>query len=292
METNRLRQFRVVAETRNLRKAAELLGMSHSALSKSLKVLQKQLGVSLLIQRGRNIDLTADGIEILPRIDELLKTEDQLVKNSAEKSERPFKIATFEVFSTHFLGQLWNQYFPQEGMELRELLPGKLEQAVADGVADVGLTYEPIPYAGVDYLLLGNVEMGIYALDGKYRDQSLSELPFVAPVSPLVGSPSGNKGLDGWPENEIPRKIKFRVDMMESGLSIVRQGLAVIFIPKFVAKFHNNTIAIDYKITRLPQSKEIKAVTRKVYLILRTSSAEDVKFRKFAKMVRQNCFEK
>lgn len=291
METNRLRQFRIVAETSNLRKAAEFLGMSHSALSKSLKVLQDQLLMTLLIQRGRNIELTDEGIALLPRIDALLSLEDQLTKPPLEKSDQAFRVATFEVFSTHFLGQLWHQYFPSERLELRELLPGELEQAVADGHVDIGLTYEPIPLAGVDYLLLGSVEMGIYGLNGKFQGEPVSSLPFVAPVSPLKGVPSGIKGLDGWPEHKHLRQVKFRVDMMESGLALVRQGLAVIFIPKFLARFHNITIRPQYHLAYISQPKEMKLILRKVYLVLKKSTNEDVKVKKFARLVRKNCFE-
>ena len=81
---------------------------------------------------------------------------------------------------------------------------------------------------------MGTIEMGIHGLKGKFSSVDFSELPFVTPISPVSGAPTGVKGLDGWPENEIPRFCKFRVDMMESGLALVRAGEAVIYAPLFV----------------------------------------------------------
>lgn len=44
MDTKRLRQFCAIAETGSLTKAAELLHITHSGFSKSMKLLQDDLG--------------------------------------------------------------------------------------------------------------------------------------------------------------------------------------------------------------------------------------------------------
>ena len=67
METNRIRQFCVVAETENIRKASELLGITHGGLSKSLQVLEREYGKKLLLPQGRGIALTDEGIAFYKR---------------------------------------------------------------------------------------------------------------------------------------------------------------------------------------------------------------------------------
>ncbi len=288
METNRLRQFQTVSELMNLRKSAEVLNMSHSALSKSLKVLQEQLGMSLLIQRGRNIELTEEGVQILPKIADLLNAEDRLASKRVN-TDKVVKVATFEVFSTHLIGHCWGKYFPNTQLELRELLPGKLEAAIVDGVSDIGLTYEPIPTKGIEFILMGTIEMGIHGLKGKFSSVDFSELPFVTPISPVSGAPTGVKGLDGWPENEIPRFCKFRVDMMESGLALVRAGEAVIYAPLFVIHHHNKNLLNSSKLVRIPGPKKLKEIKRNVYLITRKSANETKELKKMASLVRNEC---
>ena len=55
METNRLRQFCTVVETGSFRKAADILGISHSGLFKSIKTLEEEVGFVLFLPSGRGI---------------------------------------------------------------------------------------------------------------------------------------------------------------------------------------------------------------------------------------------
>ncbi|MBL7546005.1 MAG: LysR family transcriptional regulator [Bdellovibrionaceae bacterium] len=52
METDRIRHFCTVYETESLTRAAELLGITHGGLHKSLKTLEADLGVKLTIPHG------------------------------------------------------------------------------------------------------------------------------------------------------------------------------------------------------------------------------------------------
>src|SRR4051812_3199774 len=105
METNRLHQFCVIAETGNLRKAAEMLGISHGGLSKSLKVLEEEVGLELVIPSGRGLAVTDEGREFHARAKAFLSQLDSLTAKSSQKS-RELRVGTFEVFSTYFLAQV------------------------------------------------------------------------------------------------------------------------------------------------------------------------------------------
>jgi DNA-binding transcriptional LysR family regulator len=70
METQRLRHLCVVVETGGLREASRLLGISHSGLSKSLRLLEQELGVALLVRFAVDmlesaLDLARRGIGVL-----------------------------------------------------------------------------------------------------------------------------------------------------------------------------------------------------------------------------------
>src|SRR5262245_48998965 len=108
MDMNRLRYFCTIARTGSIRRAAELLKLSPAALSKSTKLLEAELGLKLVSQRGRNIELTDQGRKLALRGTELLKSI-ELVRAEVERDsvvERTLKLATFEVFSTYFLKAL------------------------------------------------------------------------------------------------------------------------------------------------------------------------------------------
>jgi DNA-binding transcriptional LysR family regulator len=289
METNRVRQFCVVFETENIRKAAEVLGMSHSALSKSLKVLQQELNLSLLMQSGRNIVITDEGKSFYKKALEFLKQEDILLRQ-ASVNEKRLRLGTFEVFSTHLIGTSWHKYFKDAQLDLYELLPGALEQSLLNNEIDIGITYEPIPSKGIEFIKIGAIEMGIYARADRFpANLKFEQLTFAAPIRPIQGTPTGIKGLDGWPDDLVTRNVVYKVDMMESGLAFARQGLAAIFIPHFVARSMNMNLKTEYKLQQIPYPNKMRPIKRNVYLAKRNNQVESPLLRNLAKLIRSEC---
>ena len=291
METNRLRQFRVVVETGNLRKAAELLGISHSGLSKSMKALETELGFALFNPSGRGIVVSDEGSRLYERSESFLAEYDRLLGKTAEPLRRTLRVGSFEVFTSFFIGPLVKTYLPDTEMEIHELVPGRLEEALAFNKVDVGITYEPIPRKGVEYVKAASLLMGAYALRDRFDDYEMSEIPFVVPVNPLEGAPSGVKGRDAWPETKIERLVRYRVDLMATGLEIAQQGLGAIFIPRFVARLHNERVLADKRLEPLKLPRGVGQVKRDVFIVKRDSTAEDTTIRQIAKALRDICSE-
>ena len=72
MELRVLKYFLVVATERNISNAAKILYVSQPALSKQLKNLEEELGVTLFKRGNRNITLTEDGVYFLTKAKEIL----------------------------------------------------------------------------------------------------------------------------------------------------------------------------------------------------------------------------
>lgn len=66
MNSDQLRQFKVVAECRNITKAAEKLYITQPALSMAISKLEEELARPLFIREGRRLAITKDG-EVLLR---------------------------------------------------------------------------------------------------------------------------------------------------------------------------------------------------------------------------------
>lgn len=291
METNRLRQFCTICETGNLRAAAEILNLSHSALSKSMKVLQEEIGMALLAPSGRGIQLTDQGKEFYGKAHLFLQQEQDLLSLNLVKSAT-FRIGTFEVFSTYLIPGHWNKYLPQHELELRELLPGHMEAALVNDEIDLAITYEPIPTAGLDFLKIGKIPMGIFAKANVFVNLELKKIPFVAPVTPINAIPSGSKGLDGWPDDKVSRNVKYRADMLESGLALARNGDAAIFMPVFLAMLHNENTNPSRRLVEISHAGQFRTVYRDVYLVKRKSSAEGELIKKVSRLIRTECLNR
>ena len=81
MELRVLKYFLVVATERNISNAAKILYVSQPALSKQLKNLEEELGVTLFKRGNRNITLTEDGVYFLTKAKEILSLVDTTVDN-------------------------------------------------------------------------------------------------------------------------------------------------------------------------------------------------------------------
>jgi DNA-binding transcriptional LysR family regulator len=94
METNRILQFRAIVETGNLRKAAELIGISHSGLSKSMKALESELGYALFQASGRGIITSDDGHLFYERSQAFLAAYETLLGTKAGVTTQALRIGS------------------------------------------------------------------------------------------------------------------------------------------------------------------------------------------------------
>ena len=69
MELNKLYYFYVVAQHQHVTRAAEELHIAQPALTKTIKLLERELGIPLFYKRGRNIFLTEFGCHLKNRLD-------------------------------------------------------------------------------------------------------------------------------------------------------------------------------------------------------------------------------
>jgi DNA-binding transcriptional LysR family regulator len=81
---NDLKAFIVVAQTGSFTKAAGQLGVSQSALSYTLKMLEQRLGVKLLNRTTRSVSTTQEGEQLLKDIAPLIASIEQKLYNLNE----------------------------------------------------------------------------------------------------------------------------------------------------------------------------------------------------------------
>jgi DNA-binding transcriptional LysR family regulator len=302
MDSNRLRYFQVIHETGSIRKAAEMLRLSPAALSKAMKLLQEEAGIALITPSGRGILVTDAGKELARLSKPLLDSFDHLARSLREDratgADRPIRIGSFEVFTTHFLGAML-EYLPKEPnnskdapLLLREVIPGQLEQTLLSREIDYGITYLPIPTAGVEHEAVARTTMGIYGaaeFAGRQRAGGFEDLPFVVPIAPLAGSPNKVQGLDGWRDDQFARTIRYRVTMMESALELCRRRKAVAYLPSFVAALHNETVRPSLKLYEVRPPRGFTPQIQEIYLVRRKVDPENDIYRKLARAMRGIC---
>src|SRR5579871_3732415 len=81
--------FTVVAEERSFTRAAARLGVSQSALSHSMRGLEKRLGLQLLARTTRSVSATAAGTALLQELAPALERIERAVAETRKQRENP-----------------------------------------------------------------------------------------------------------------------------------------------------------------------------------------------------------
>lgn len=154
-----------------------------------------------------------------------------------------------------------------------------------DRSADFGLTYAPILHPDLKFSKVGQFEKRVYVKKGAFKSTPFSEIPFTAPITTISGSPTGHTNLDGWP-SDIPRKIVYQFELMETALETCRQGLSAIFIPEFVIPLHNELMKEENRLELVPPPPGMSPVKRTIYLVQRQGDPEDKTAKTIARAIR------
>src|ERR1700755_1858528 len=84
-----LAAFAVVAEERSFTRAAARLGISQSALSHSMRALERRLGLQLLARTTRSVSPTAAGTALLQELSPALARIEGALAEARKQRERP-----------------------------------------------------------------------------------------------------------------------------------------------------------------------------------------------------------
>jgi DNA-binding transcriptional LysR family regulator len=154
MNTETLRAFVAAATLRNLTLAGDELHLSQPAISKQLKALEQELGVSLYERNGHGIKVTPAGELLLKKAKALVEQVEQLPKLFSEchgrafTESQPLRVAASIMLSTIVLPDLLARFqksHDEEEIELMTRRPKRVEALVLCARAEIGFnTHKPL----------------------------------------------------------------------------------------------------------------------------------------------------
>ena len=103
MELQQIKQFREIARTENISKAAETLGLTQATLSQNLKRLEDELGVQLFERVGKKLVINKAGEIMYFHCDEICTSLDRITAELAKLKGEERKTITlaFEDLTDH-----------------------------------------------------------------------------------------------------------------------------------------------------------------------------------------------
>jgi DNA-binding transcriptional LysR family regulator len=284
MDTDRLRYFCAVVEFGSLSKASELLGISHSGLSKSLSLLQKELNLELLRPLGRGLEVTEEGKVIYSKALEIIKQVENL-SNLDKNINAVTRIATSEQLSISCAGLFANAL--STSILINQLDVGKIEQAILNNEVDFAIATFLNPDSQLEYLSIGHIRFNSYAREDLYKTSKV-DVPYAVPLDDLPKNLMGYKIRDAWPSN-ITRTPRFYVKTCSIAMDLLRTGQAAAFVPDFYIKKENAQLQKDApKLIKVKEHKNAQ-VDQEYFLIKLKSTQETSDMKKIAREIRRLC---
>ncbi|MES0172545.1 LysR family transcriptional regulator [Mesorhizobium sp. M0006] len=188
METRDLQTFLAVASSGSITKAADMLGRSQPAVTRTIQDLEAELGFELLHRVGRRVQLSEEGVAFEEEARRLLMSFTELAaraKMIAAGRGRILQIVTTSAIGTGLIptamAELKGVELPHE-THLGQFLPSIVAQEVRSGRAEIGFSSLPLDTPGLDVLRLYSAP----DVAAVREDDPLAELD-VIPLSAFAG---------------------------------------------------------------------------------------------------------
>lgn len=206
IETRLLHYFLTVAREQNITHAAQLLHITQPTLSRQMTLLEEAVGAKLFHRDSRPLTLTAEGLLLQRRAEEILEL---IAKTEAEVSacEEPvagtISLGCGELASVQLLAKWiaeFQTHYPRVTFQIYTAGADQICQRMDNGLTDIGLLLEPIDVERYEYLRMPVQERwaALLPVDSPLAEQThvtaqdLSQLPIIMPSRQKVHSEVAN----------------------------------------------------------------------------------------------------
>lgn len=254
MDIEKCKEFVVLARTRNYLKASEQLFISQSSLSKHIKSLEKELGVTLFTRSTRAVDLSPAGRVFLPYAQKITRVDNEMLAALSDVQDNelhvldigsipvmvPYGITAIMARYEHDNPTERIQLYEGDADELREALrQGKLELAFirewdGDASQDSGdEEFDTVPYdedrlvavLPVDHPLAGRQKVML----GELADEDFLLLPKGSVMHALILDACAIEGF-------VPR-VRYQGRRAENIIDLVGRGMGVSLLMRKPAAY-------------------------------------------------------
>lgn len=144
-----LKVFITVAQAKSFSRAGEIIGLSQSAVSHSVKELELQTGVRLLDRTTREVVLTEAGQQLAARLERLLDELSSTLRDAGRVGQQlsgTVRVAASQTISAHLIPQCIaasNQRYPEIDFVLHDRPQQWVLESIRQGEVDFGIVIDP-----------------------------------------------------------------------------------------------------------------------------------------------------
>lgn len=190
MDLDQLRYFLRVAERQNYTRAAEDLGISQPALSRSIQKLEEELGQPVFERKARSVALTEVGTLLQSRAQQVLTIlEDTKAEITDDGQSGRVRLGAIPTVAPYFLPKILKEFsseYPKATLLVQENTTDELLKACTQGEIDLAILALPISAKYLEIEELFEEELFLVlppehplATKAKVRLSDVEPLPFV-----------------------------------------------------------------------------------------------------------------
>jgi DNA-binding transcriptional LysR family regulator len=239
VELKQLEQFIVLAEERHFSRAAARCHVAQSALSVSIRGLERDLGKPLFVRTTRRVDLTEAGRALLPEAHSVLA--------AARAARAAVRETDGVVGGTLAVGAVWGAIgciiaryharHPEVDIEVKQAISSILIEDVRTERLDLAFVVVPLRVPrGVHVLALEELPLVVACPEShpfaQQQSVQLCDLEGEAFIDPPSNTP-GRVAFDKYfADAGVGRRTSFEVTDLASTLDLVSNGLGLALVPE------------------------------------------------------------
>ncbi|ANF95918.1 LysR family transcriptional regulator [Paenibacillus bovis] len=178
MELLQLKYFQTAAYTEHISKAAAQLNIAQPSLSLTIKRLENELGTSLFIRKGRNIQLSASGKILLKHVDRIFMELENAQKEIQSEEQLITNTIRISISNPRFLSRLITEYinrYPDAQVQQGIKMKSDIISCLKKGEIDLGIAGHPTEDEEIESCLLVDEDI-VLVLPVNHRLAGQSEL--------------------------------------------------------------------------------------------------------------------
>jgi LysR family transcriptional regulator, flagellar master operon regulator len=168
LDTDLLKTFLEVRNTRHFGRAADNLYITQAAVSARIKLLEGLLGVTLFIRKRNNLQLTSEGERLVPHAETVLlalaRAKQDVALRDADAS--PVHIGVRTGIWSPLLQEKLHELglaMPDLVLHVNSLEPDSLTRMLIDRTLDMAILYEPPSLPELHCIPIGELNLRLYS---------------------------------------------------------------------------------------------------------------------------------
>jgi DNA-binding transcriptional LysR family regulator len=240
MDLRQLEMFKNVAEMGGFTRASEKLHVSHSAISRQVKLLEEELGRLLFTRENKRVALTQEGKVLLPHVDSIFAQLAQAVQAVTQTGRgQHLRIGTGTTMLSLFLPPILQQFrarHPDVNVQITTGHTRTILDQIRAKELDLGIVSLPAEVCGLSVTPLYREEIVIavrtrhpLSVRKTVRPEELASLPLIA----FSKGSSTRAVLDQFfHEIGVTPSIELEVENDEAAERASAAGLGFCFLPR------------------------------------------------------------